>query len=122
MLDGSINVLLQIMTMLPGIFIFLIIVAVATFLIVKDREIIKTFLARFLPGQAKSKTSRIVSELIAALMGFLKAYSILISITAITTMVALKILHVKYVLTIGLVVGLCDILPVLVQEQYLYPG
>ena len=43
----------------------------------------------------------------------MKAYSILISITAIITIVGLKILGISYIFTIGILVGILDILPIL---------
>ncbi len=112
-LDGSINVLIQTLAMLPGALIFLMIATVATFFIMKDRKALKEFSMHFIPGSAQSKTAKITSELFAALVGFLKAYSILITITAVVTMVSLKVLRVDYALTIGILVGICDILPVL---------
>jgi sporulation integral membrane protein YtvI len=113
LLDASINGLVHILTMLPGALIFLMIATVATFFIMKDRKMLKEFSMRFIPGSAQSKTVKVISELFGALVGFLKAYGILITITAVVTMVSLKILQVEYVLTIGLLVGICDILPVL---------
>lgn len=113
LIDSSINILVQVLAALPGVFIFLIIAAVATFLIVKDRALIREFIFRFLPSSAQSKTAEIIGNLFQALIGFLKAYSILITITAIITMISLRILGVEYILTIGIIIGLCDILPVL---------
>jgi sporulation integral membrane protein YtvI len=113
LLDTSINTLMQMLTMLPGAFIFLMIATVATFFIMKDRKALVGFCLRFIPGSAQSKTLKVAGELLRALIGFLKAYSILITITAIVTMVALKILKMDYILTIGILVGICDILPVL---------
>lgn len=112
-LDGSINVLVQTLTMLPGALIFLMIATVATFFIMKDRIAIKEFTMGFIPGSAQSQTVKVISELFGALVGFLKAYSILITITAIITIVSLKVLRLDYILTIGIIVGICDILPVL---------
>lgn len=112
-LDGSINILIQTLAMLPGALIFLMIATVATFFIMKDRKALKEFSMHFIPGSAQSKTVKITGELFGALVGFLKAYSILITITAVVTMVSLKVLRVDYALTIGILVGICDILPVL---------
>jgi sporulation integral membrane protein YtvI len=50
--------------------------------------------------------------LLKALNGFFRAYSILITITAIITLISLKILGVKYAFTLGITVGIMDILPV----------
>lgn len=113
LLNSSINALVQTLTMLPGALIFLMIATVATFFITKDRKALVSFLMRFIPGTAQSKTVKVITELFRALIGFLKAYSILITITAIITIVSLKVLQLDYILTIGIIVGICDILPVL---------
>ncbi|MGI6435418.1 MAG: sporulation integral membrane protein YtvI [Syntrophomonadaceae bacterium] len=113
MMDSSIDGLTQLLLMLPGFLIFIIITTVATYLIINDRSRIRSFILSNLPGSARSQTTNIIGQLFQALIGFAKAYSILITITAIVTMVALKLLGIKYILTIGLLVGLLDIMPVL---------
>ncbi|MGI5911183.1 MAG: sporulation integral membrane protein YtvI [Syntrophomonadaceae bacterium] len=112
-LDGSLNFLMGTITVLPGVIIFLMIVIIATFFIAKDRKLLVDFAMRYIPGTAHSQTIKVITELSRALVGFLKAYSILITITAIITIVSLKILQIDYILTIGIIVGICDILPVL---------
>jgi len=121
LMDSSINVLVNTLTMLPNLFIFLIIATVATFFIIKDRALIRGFVLQFIPGSARDKTRDVVWELFRAFIGFMKAYSILISITTIITMISLKILGVDYILTIGLLVGLLDILPVLGPGTFFIP-
>jgi sporulation integral membrane protein YtvI len=113
LMDQSLNSLAQVITFLPNFFIFVLIATVATYFIIRDRSELRQFLLSILPGTARSKTREIISELFKALIGFLKAYTILISITAIITITALKILQIKYVLTLGLLIGLMDILPIL---------
>ena len=97
----------------PGLLVFMIITTVATYFIINDRSVIRTFILSSLPGSFRSQTNNVVTQLFQALTGFAKAYSILITITAIITMVSLKLLGIKYILTIGLLVGLLDIMPVL---------
>ncbi len=113
LMNASINGLVDALTMLPGIMIFLMIATVATFFIIKDRALIRSFVLHILPANAKSTGKDVVTEIINAFTGFMKAYSILIFITFLTTLVALEILQVKYALTIALIVGVMDILPVL---------
>ncbi|MGE5390542.1 MAG: sporulation integral membrane protein YtvI [Deltaproteobacteria bacterium] len=121
LVDGSLNILINILTMLPGIFVFMAIVAVATFLIIKDRDVMQGFLLRFIPDSAQSKTMGVIRQLFQVMVGFIRAYSMLITVTMIVTMVGLAILGVDYVLTIGIVVGLCDILPVLGPGAIMVP-
>ncbi len=113
LVSNSIDILTVAVGLLPGIFAFVMIAAIATFLISNDRYEIKQFLYKFMPINTQSKTTSVVNQLIKILVGFLKAYLILISITAVLTMVLLKIIGVEYVLTIGIFVGLLDLLPIL---------
>lgn len=112
-MESSINSLAKLLTSLPSMLVFIMIATVATFFIIKDRALLKTFFLQFIPGNARSKTREIIADLFKSFIGFVKAYSILVTITAILTMIGLKILGLNYVLTIGIVVGLLDILPIL---------
>ncbi|NLB89403.1 MAG: sporulation integral membrane protein YtvI, partial [Syntrophomonadaceae bacterium] len=112
-MEGSVNSLAKLLTALPNMFIFIMIATVATFFIIKDRALLKTFILQFIPGTARSKTRKVIADLFQSFIGFIKAYGILVTITAIITMIGLKIIGVQYVLTIGIVVGLLDILPIL---------
>ncbi|MGI6412263.1 MAG: sporulation integral membrane protein YtvI [Syntrophomonadaceae bacterium] len=113
LMDASIEQLVNWLTMLPSLFIFLIISTIATFFIMKDRALIREFFLGVIPDKARLKTRDVIGQLFKTLVGFVKAYSILVSTTAVVTMVALKLLGIKYILTIGIIVGLLDILPVL---------
>ncbi|MEA1960029.1 MAG: sporulation integral membrane protein YtvI [Bacillota bacterium] len=113
LMNNLINGLVQIFTILPGLLVFLIIVTIASFFIMKDRAVLSRYISDIFPAQVRIKGKGVIEELLKALTGFLKAYFILISITTIITLVSLKILGVKYILTIGILVGMADILPVL---------
>lgn len=113
MMNGTIDGLTQFLLMLPGMLVFMIITTVATYLIINDRSKIRTFFVNSLPGSFRYQTIKVVTQLFKALTGFVRAYGILITITTIITMVSLKLLGIKYILTIGLLVGFLDIMPVL---------
>lgn len=113
MISSAINWLVSALAMLPGLMIFLMIAAVATFFIIKDRALIRSFVLHVIPPGMRDSGQDVLGRLIKALVGFVKAYSILISITFILTLVALKILGVQYTVTIALIVAVADILPIL---------
>lgn len=112
-MNSTIDGLTQFLLMLPGMLVFIIITTVATYLIINDRSKIRSFIVNMLPGSLRYQSIKVVTQLFQALTGFARAYGILITITAIITMVSLKLLGIKYILTIGLVVGFLDIMPVL---------
>jgi sporulation integral membrane protein YtvI len=121
LMEKSINGLIHGLAMLPGILVFLMIATVATFFIIKDRALIRSFVMQWIPGTVRSKTREVFAELFRVLVGFVKAYGILISVTTIVTMVALRVLGFDYVITIGIIVGLLDILPVLGPGAFFLP-
>ncbi len=108
-----INGLVSFATMLPGLMIFLMIATIATFFIIKDRALIRGFVLHLIPPGMRDSTQNILGRLIKAFVGFVKAYSILISVTFVLTLVALKILDIQYALTLALIIAVADILPVL---------
>ncbi|MEQ8236701.1 MAG: sporulation integral membrane protein YtvI [Syntrophomonadaceae bacterium] len=112
-LNISIEAMIQAVGKLPGLLIFLAIAAVAAFLITKDRALIRNFVIGSFPESKREQTTRVISDLLKALSGFVKAYSILISITGILTMVSLKIMGVEYAFTLGVMTGLMDVLPII---------
>ncbi len=119
--NSSIKSLVTVATALPSTFILILIATVATFFIIKDRALLRRFVLQIIPGSARTQSRDVFSELFRALIGFLKAYSILISITAFITIISLKILGMKYIFTIGIIVGLLDILPVLGPGTFFVP-
>ncbi len=121
-MSSSINGLVQAFTMLPGLMVFMMIATVATFFIIKDRALIRSFVIHILPSGARSPGREVMTELVNAFTGFLKAYSTLIFITFILTLVALKVLGIKYALTLALIIGIMDILPVLGPGAIIFPG
>ncbi|CFX66970.1 Sporulation integral membrane protein YtvI [Syntrophomonas zehnderi OL-4] len=121
LMDTSIKGLIEALSALPGLMIFLMIATVATFFIIKDRALLRSFVLHILPADAQSTGRNVIGELFNAFVGFVKAYGILIFITFVATLVALKILQIKYALTIALIIGLLDILPVLGPGTFYLP-
>ncbi len=113
LISTVINSLVSFVTILPGVMIFLMIATVATFFIIKDRALIRSFVLHIIPPGMRDSSQNVLGKLIKAFVGFIKAYSILISITFILTLVAMKILDVQYALTLALIIAVADILPVL---------
>ena len=111
--SALIKYLVDVIAALPGAFVVILIAMVATFFIIKDRALLRTFILQIIPGSARSQSRDVIAELFRALIGFLKAYGILISITAIIVIIGLKIIGVEYAFTIGIVTGLMEILPIL---------
>lgn len=112
-LNAVVTTLIALVANIPGYFIFLLIALIATYFIARERPEIKEWFIKTLPESWEGKTRTVATDLVTAFMGWVKAVLILTSITAIQVIVGLAILRVDYALTIGLLSGLFDILPIL---------
>lgn len=120
MVSGS-NHLLDAITALPGFFTILIFGLVASFFFSRDKHLILDLVYRIVPSNRSKQVRRILLEMGEAFMGFVRAQVILISITAILTIVGLYVLGVEYAFTLGIFTGLLDLLPVLGPGLVLLP-
>ncbi|WP_166244630.1 sporulation integral membrane protein YtvI [Paenibacillus turpanensis] len=113
LVDTSFDSVLKMIASLPNILAVLVIVVLASFFISKDWYRIIDLIS----GMFSEKTSRsaktVWDDLQKALFGYLRAQFILISITAIVVILGLLILRVDYAVTIGLLIGLVDLMPYL---------
>ncbi len=111
-LNHSANALVGFLGAMPGFMIFLLIATVATFFIMKDRAWLRESFMAVIPESWRGTTRSVINDLFGVFAGFLKAYSFLVMMTALQTIIGLKLLGVNYALTLGLVTGLLDILPI----------
>jgi sporulation integral membrane protein YtvI len=105
--------ILNTLTSLPGILIFTLITLIATFFITKDKAMIKTFVLRQFSETAQNKVIGLKDDLFVALIGFVKAQLIFITVTFLESFLGLSIIGVPYAFIIALMIAIVDILPVL---------
>lgn len=98
---------------LPNAVTVLVFSLLATFFISKDWYRLGGLLKKVLPPKVKSSGVTVFGDLQRALFGFIRAQFTLISITAAIVIVGLLILRVDHGITIGLLIGLVDLLPYL---------
>ncbi len=121
LLTGVTNFLFNLLTGLPAFVTIIIIMGIATFFISRDKRAIFGLIYRLLPRKFVKPTSVVIGEISSALVGFFRAQLILISITGLITVVGLYILGMEYAVTMGIVVGIFDILPILGPGTILVP-
>lgn len=107
------NWLFAFITGLPGFITIILVAGVATFFVSRDKAAIANYVYSLIPRKLVRPTSTVIGEVSKALVGFFRAQTILISITTILAILGLYILKVDYALTIGIIVGLLDLLPIL---------
>lgn len=115
------NFLFSVLTGLPGFITILLVSALATFFISRDKAAIARFFYQLLPNKFVKPTSTVVGHISGALVGFFRAETILISITALLTITGLYIIGIDYALTAGIIVGILDLLPILGPGAFFLP-
>jgi sporulation integral membrane protein YtvI len=101
------------LVVIPNLLIFLLFTFLSSFFFAKDKNKIISSIKSILPHDWYKKIEIIQSELIASTIGLIKAQIILILISTIITIAGLYILNVDYALTLGIICGILDILPVI---------
>ncbi|KUK10539.1 MAG: hypothetical protein XD50_1170 [Clostridia bacterium 41_269] len=121
-ISNTANTILMFLTnFVPNLLLILVISILASFFISRDKHVIDFLAAKILPDSVYEMYIAISEDVGKALFGYIRAQLILMLITAIQTVIGLYILGVKYALTMGLVVGLVDILPILGPGAVLIP-
>ena len=98
---------------MPGMLVFSLITIIATFFITKDRALIKNFLLRQLSESWRLKITSLQTDLFSALLGFLKAQIIILSVTFTESYIGLSLIGIEYAFILAVVIALVDILPIL---------
>ena len=107
---------------LPQVLIFIVISLAATYFMSRDRNKIAEFVYKQIPPSWASRLRFIKDDMILALVGFLKAQIVLMSITFFELLIGYLILDVKYAFFFALLTAVVDILPVLGTGTILIPA
>lgn len=119
--SGATNLVLGTATVLPNFFILLIVSLLASFFFSRDKQVIGSIIERVLPASMWEAAHVIKEDMGKAIIGYIRAQITLVSITALQTVIGLSLLGIKYAITVGLLVGLVDILPVLGSGSVFIP-
>lgn len=115
------NGIINLLTSLPSMFMVVLITIIATFFFSRDKESLEKFCLGLFSDRWRSRAGSVYDDLSRALVGYFRAQAMLISITAGITVTGLSILGVEYAFTMGLLVGICDVLPILGPGAVLVP-
>lgn len=100
-------------TGLPLLMLNVVIGLVATFFFSRDRRVIYDFLMQLAPSDLRPKIREVKFEVWASAMRFARAQLILIALTMTLSIIGLALIGSNYAVTIGLLVGFVDVLPVI---------
>lgn len=104
---------LGVVSSLPAFITNLLIALIATFFISRDRSLIGEFLLSLFPAVWRPKLRKVKDDVWSSSMGWAKAQFMLIMLTAIQTIIGLSFIGAKYSVTMGVVVGVADMMPIL---------
>nr|MBO2493930.1 sporulation integral membrane protein YtvI [Clostridia bacterium] len=121
-LHSLLNYLLNMAKFLPQAFLFIVISLVASFFMSRDREKISRFVYKQMPEGWRNKIRTVKDDLFTALVGFIKAQAILISVTFIELLIGYSLIGVKYVFSSALITAVVDALPLLGTGTILIPA
>lgn len=107
------NSILHILSSLPNIATILMVILLSVFFISKDWVRLMEWVKKWIPHRARQPAGMVWADLQKALYGYVRAQFIIVSMTAIVVMIGLLVIRVPYAITIGLLIGLLDLLPYL---------
>lgn len=105
--------LLAFLGSLPGLLMVIVVSMIATLITSVSFPIVKEWLFKRIKGEYSVKSKLVASDLGSALVGFLRALFILVSVTTIVTTIGLLLIGNKYAFTLGILAGLLDLLPII---------
>ncbi|HWI54161.1 MAG TPA: sporulation integral membrane protein YtvI [Desulfobacteria bacterium] len=115
------NLLLQLFSVVPIWVVLVVIAGIATYFMSKDKRIILLFWIRSLPAPWGTKSVQVTKEIFQAIINYIRAQLILISITFLQTLAGLYLIDAPYVLLMALIIGVADLIPVLGPSSIYIP-
>lgn len=104
--------LLGFLTSLPRVFIVLVVSVVATLLMSSTYPNVKRFISALFPHQWHVSAQAISEDLGSAVVGYLRAQAILVSVTTFSTIFGLLLIGNRYAVTLGVLAGFLDLVPI----------
>ena len=108
-----VNSLLQVVSLVPGTITVFVVTLLATYFLARDRRQIVQLWLNLVPAPWGVRTVGIARQIAGAFVGYLRAQALLIFITTVISVTGLFLIGAKYALTVGLLIGFFDLIPVL---------
>lgn len=119
--DGFKNTSVQFIKKIPNVFMVVIIGIISCFFMLMDKENIEKFILRQFSKEYLEKAVIVKDGISKALMGYIKAQLIIMSLIGIICFIGLSVIEVKYALFIGFIIGIVDALPVFGSGFIIWP-
>ncbi len=107
-----VGIVTGIVSQLPNIFLFIVALILSTLFITRDMSGIKAFIYMQLPEKVRLAVFEAREFFVLTVFRYLKAYSILITLTFCELSIGFLIMGIKYPFLVALIIAVIDILPV----------
>ena len=105
----------------PSVLLFVIVFLIAAFYFSADGETVARTLSSLLPDRWQKKLPGIKDKFKKTIMGYIKAYFLIMVLTFCEMLLGLSILGVDYAFIMAIVISVIDILPILGSGTVLVP-
>ena len=105
--------IINLATSLPTVVLIIITLFMSTYFIAKDFDKIENGFLNIFTDDTKIKVRRVKSEIMYSIKGYIKAYTILMSITFLVIWISFSLFKVPYGLPLGIIGALLDLIPFL---------
>lgn len=106
---------------LPIVMMIIFITLIATFFFTRDLPEFRIKFLRIFSSEGSDKVRAVWSEAVKMIAGYLKAYSTVVTIGFLETLIGFSIFNVKYALLLSLLASFLDILPILGMASLYFP-
>ncbi|KAF1084560.1 hypothetical protein SPSYN_02338 [Sporotomaculum syntrophicum] len=107
------SILLNILSGVPSVIMVILVSLVATYFLSKDREKVARLWLKIVPPPWGMRILEVSNQVAAAFLSYVRAQLILVSISTLLSIIGLYMIGAKYALTVGLLVGFLDMIPIL---------
>ncbi len=96
----------------PGFAVLVLLSAFTTYLVSRDKRLIRDFILSLAPSPWRRGILQVKAEVMGSTLGLIKTQLVLVFLTFFVTLLGLTLLGVPYALTVSILAGVLDVLPV----------
>ena len=111
-ISSAIGRSMSLLTIFPKTLLFVIVTMVSSYMMSKDMYLIRSFFASQVPEDFVKGIKSVYADLLMALGGFIRAQLTIMGITFLITITGLYLIGVPYALTMAIIIGVVDALPI----------
>lgn len=98
---------------LPKFFLIMFITLIGTYLFSIDLSLMQSRFLSIFSNKAKDKVVMVWNEVNKMFCGYIKAYTFIVFLTFLETLIGFSILKIRYALSLSIISAICDVLPII---------